>query len=189
MRNRSLGTVSITQAERFLCDWANLPGPWPLAKMDPKSLAKFADAQKRIKRRYGKVFGDPVGHPWLRDMLRRAWDTTDEREREWLCFRMRDSYAAMVRHQSMSIEEIREEEAAIDDVGSPHYAAPPLTPLEAALFHFQHQAKRARRCQNPECPASYFFASKKSQKFCDTPCTLPARRESKRIWWQNNRAK
>ena len=42
----------------------------------------------------------PIGHPWLREMLRRAWESSNnQREREWLCFRMRDTYAVMVRTQ------------------------------------------------------------------------------------------
>jgi hypothetical protein len=185
MRNYCRGSASITETERFLTDWANMPGPWPLAKMDPKSSA----ARRRFNHRYGKVFGDPAGHPWLRDMLRAAWDTTDEREREWLCFRMRDAYAVIVRRRNMSVEEIRAEEDAVVEVAGAHYVAPPPTPLEDAIFHFQHQGKRALHCRNPDCPAPYFFASRKNQKFCGTSCQEPARREGQRLWWEKKHGK
>jgi hypothetical protein len=193
-----LGVLPPKKAEGFLSDWANMPAPWPLTHMDKESLQKFADSTNRIRRRYKELLGDPtqlewdehwaVGHLLLRDMLRRAWDTRDMREREWLCFKFRDSYASMARHERMSIEEIREEELAAAVTG-PRYAAPPITPLEASLFYFQHQRNRTLRCPNVECPAPYFFASKKGQKFCSRACALPTRLESKRRWWAKHRAK
>lgn len=182
-----LGIISPSQAENLLTDWANLPGPWPLVDMDQESSMKFVDAQKRMRRRHGKFLGDPVGHLFLRDLLRRAWSTSDLREREWLCFRLRDSYASMVRRHDMNTEERRKDDTT--DVIGPRYSAPPVTPLEGAIFHFQHQAKRAFRCPNLECPAPYFFVSKKGQKYCSGACAQPAQRESKRKWWQENRAK
>lgn len=65
----------------------------------------------------------------------------------------------------------------------------PLTSFEAAMFYLQTQLTDSlRRCPNPTCPAPYFFATKKGQKFCSTVCAEPAQRESKRKWWNENRA-
>lgn len=177
--------------ERFLCDWVNVPGPWPLENMDKQSLARFGKAIERLRHHWAGIFGESaLGNLWLRDMLRRAWDTSDIREREWLCFRLRDAYATMVRRdgihgEGMSIEDMRKEDL---DVTGPRYAAPPITPFETAIFHFQRR-KTARRCLNPDCAAPYFFAAKKAQQFCSPDCALPARLESKRRWWNENRGK
>lgn len=66
---------------------------------------------------------------------------------------------------------------------------PPPTPMEAVLFHLQRIGDKLRHCPNPECPAPYFIASKKGQKFCSPECAAPSQRESKRKWWYENRAK
>lgn len=44
-------------------------------------------------------------------------------------------------------------------------------------------ASRMRKCSNHACPAPHFIAARKSQRYCSDACTLPAQRESKRIWW------
>jgi hypothetical protein len=66
---------------------------------------------------------------------------------------------------------------------------PDITPMEAALYHLQRIGDRARHCPNPECPAPYFIAMKKGQKYCSPDCAEPSRRESKRKWWNVNRGK
>src|SRR5262249_19174616 len=64
-----------------------------------------------------------------------------------------------------------------------------VTPVEAMIFHLRQNQKRALCCRNPECPAPYFFASKKGQEYCSTECAKPAQRLAKRRWWAKNRAK
>jgi hypothetical protein len=71
----------------------------------------------------------------------------------------------------------------------PGLVAPPVTPVEAALFHFQHEAHRALHCRNRDCPAPYFFMTEKGQKFCCSECRRPARLEGQRRWWHENRSK
>jgi hypothetical protein len=64
----------------------------------------------------------------------------------------------------------------------------PLTPFEAAMFYLQTQlTDKIRRCPNSTCPAPYFFATKRAQKFCSASCAEPAQREAKRRWWNENR--
>lgn len=46
-----------------------------------------------------------------------------------------------------------------------------------------HLAEKMRHCANPECPAPYFLAMRRSQKYCSETCALPAQREFKRAWW------
>jgi hypothetical protein len=190
-----LGVIPRELCERILREWVNLPGSWPLVNDGWDATKRFADAQKRMQQRYAKLLGFSgadawkgtiVGHLHVREMLRRAWDTRDVREREWICFRIRDSYASMVRRADMTPEEMIKDE---ENISGPRYAAPPVTPFEAVIFYFQHQGTRARRCPNAECPAPYFFLSKKGQEYCSPECARPARLESQRRWWNENRGK
>jgi hypothetical protein len=197
MRNQILGLISARTAEEFLTDLANLhgPGSWPdipATESEWKSLDReLGDGMRRMQHRYPNFLGNTsIDITTLRDFLRRAWQATDPRAREWWCFQIREAYMRKVRLENRVA--LEGEEAVFDFFPRDEDLmpdVPPITAFEAALFHFQHQAKRARRCRNLECPAPYFFASKKNQKFCDTSCSQPARRESNRIWWQVNRGK
>jgi hypothetical protein len=76
-----------------------------------------------------------------------------------------------------------------DEEWTAYISAPALTPFERAMYHFQQIGDLARHCPNPECPAPYFFATKRSQKYCSTSCSGWAQREQKRNWWSEHRAK
>ena len=47
-------------------------------------------------------------------------------------------------------------------------------------------ADRMRYCPNPTCLSPYFFAYRRSQKYCTDACALPAQRELKRAWWKEH---
>lgn len=189
-RDQILGVISPMRAEAVLTDWANLPGPWPLEDMSNDAGLKFRDAMARLRRRHKAICGDSrsLGHLWLRDMLRRAWDASDMRERDWLLFRFRDSYAAMERRGDMPSNERMKEDFTADVTG-PRYFPPPVTAVEAAAFYLQRNFNRARHCLNPDCPAPYFIVSKKGQRYCSEECAKPAQREAKRKWWTEHRGK
>jgi hypothetical protein len=176
-----------------------MPGAWPIAAVYRKlsgstvseeETRRFSDAADRMQRRYKKLSPRPstIGHLWLRDMLRRAWDAKDTRERDWYLFRFRDHYQQMVRRYEMTHDELVRDELAAVDVTTPRIALPPVDAIEAAAFYFQHQARRARHCENEDCPAPYFFISKKGQRYCSPVCSKPAQRAAKRRWWNENRA-
>jgi len=55
----------------------------------------------------------------------------------------------------------------------------------ACLMHAEHLAV----CRNLECPAPYFIASRKDQRYCSQECAWPAKRAAKLKWWHENRAK
>jgi hypothetical protein len=186
-----LGVISVRDAESFLQDWANMVGPWPLADMGKESALRLRDSSERIRRRYKNIIGDSriIGHLWLRDFLRRAWDSSDLRERDWYLFKFRDLYNLMVRRSAMSEEERKRDEAEEVRATAPRHAPPDITPIEAAIVHLQRNAHRARRCLNPECPAPFFFARVKGQRYCCEACVLPAQRAAKLRWWNKNRAK
>jgi hypothetical protein len=149
-------------------------------------------------------------------LLRDGWSASDPRHREWCFIRTRLAYhvemerlSDAVRELTMGHSEVRE---VIDGVVQPRRSTPPitidsrdgmqfafltgllllpevpLTAFEAAMFYLQTKLiDKLRRCPNATCPAPYFFATKKGQKFCSTVCAEPAQRESKRKWWNENR--
>jgi len=65
----------------------------------------------------------------------------------------------------------------------PDLSNPSLGRFEIALCYCLHSVDRLRVCQNHECNAPYFFAKRRSQKYCSDICALPAQREFKRRWW------
>jgi hypothetical protein len=52
-----------------------------------------------------------------------------------------------------------------------------------ALIRAFHALDRMRYCLNPECPAPYFFAKKRRQRYCTEECAGAGQRELKRAWW------
>lgn len=183
-----LGT---TRAERLLTEWANIP--------DPQSV--HADAAiARLIGRYPQVFPEPAQdrphHHWetvlyVRGYLRKAWDAPDSRHRDWYIFKVRDTYRFSTER---GVWEPRRDAAGqpldpSDQDLEQWNAPPPLTCFEQAMYHFHRISDRARHCANPECPAPYFFATKKGQKYCSVTCSAPAQREQKRRWWRQNRGK
>jgi hypothetical protein len=51
------------------------------------------------------------------------------------------------------------------------------------LIRAFHALDRMRYCLNPECPAPYFFAKKRRQRYCTEECAGAGQRELKRVWW------
>jgi hypothetical protein len=60
---------------------------------------------------------------------------------------------------------------------------PPPSPFEQAIQLLIDAADLVRYCGNPDCFNPYFFASRRSQKYCQDACAKPAQREFKRQWW------
>ena len=204
-RGQILGVISPVRAERLLVDVANLPvAEW--------WVAEWRAALDRILSRYPEIFGalDNPDHPGLgliredatdtpvgrltlatvdaivaqlAHYLRRAWDAQDLRHREWYLFEMRREYQIRVlaRGDFGNLGEPQKARKARAEV-------PPITPLEAALYHLQRLGDRARHCPNPECPAPYFITTKNRQRYCSEKCAGVGERESKRKWWHENRA-
>jgi hypothetical protein len=55
--------------------------------------------------------------------------------------------------------------------------------LGALWLAFVGFSDRTRKCQNPKCPAPYFLASRRDQKFCNEKCS---RLVANRRWWSKN---
>jgi hypothetical protein len=116
-------------------------------------------------------------HVWfLSQGLRRVWDQPDHRTKEW--------GAILLRHHAYAAAG----DDALNHLSTLGVSGPlPLpTPFEQVLLHFVGMADRARHCENPDCLAPYFFAKRRSQKYCSERCALPAQREFKRRWWTDH---
>ena len=57
------------------------------------------------------------------------------------------------------------------------------------IFGCLTYADRLTFCRNQECPASYFLAKRRDQKYCSDICATPAKRAAKRDWWSKHRGK
>jgi hypothetical protein len=200
-RDQILGVLSAKKAESLLTDWANLAGKWPELENED-ALGQAISSIKRMGIKYPRVFEEcvPTVAVLLGYFLRNAWQASDLQYRDWYIFKFRDYY----QQTAMRIQQVRADQnpgripppisvsvptsrAEILEAMGIRNNPPSITPIEAAAFYFQQNARRARRCLNPECPAPFFLAKKKRQIFCGEECAKPAQRESKRKWWRENR--
>jgi hypothetical protein len=60
----------------------------------------------------------------------------------------------------------------------------PQNDFERALYALFRNSGLAKVCENPECPAPYFIAQRKSQCYCGEDCAVVYQREWKREWWK-----
>lgn len=44
-------------------------------------------------------------------------------------------------------------------------------------------------CRNESCPATYFLANRRDQKYCSAECAKPAKKAAKLKWWHEHRGK
>jgi hypothetical protein len=183
------------------------------------ALAQIDAAIARLMKRYPEVFSSFPSVPpppadaqssiatshWeivapIQRFLRLAWDAPGVREREWYIFKARDKYHFSTAYMPLwnnrmraahdTGKDLKQEMGwKTDEEDAVSISPPALTPFEQVMYHFHRIADRARHCGNPECPAPYFFAKKKGQKYCSSKCSAPAQREQKREWWRRNRAK
>lgn len=66
------------------------------------------------------------------------------------------------------------------------WAAADADAFAQVLLRAFEVADRLRRCPTSDCPAPYFIAQRRSQKYCSDACALPAQREFKRTWWREH---
>jgi hypothetical protein len=209
--------LSAHRMESFLVDWVNTMMEYPSEAQRPFSqtarelIARTDDAITRLIKLHPEVFSAlPSAEPpppaagfvipsshWqvvsrVQNFLKLAWDAPDLRAREWYIFKARDEWnqdttwlPAWEKRilQGVAPDKFTAEEFALT------VQPPPLTPFERVMWHFHRIAEKARHCANPECPAPYFFAAKKGQKYCTSKCSAPSQRDQKRRWWRENRAK
>jgi hypothetical protein len=159
-----LGVITPERAEAFLLDIAN-PARVPDEDANKELLRKYPEIAKPLEPGgLGEQF------TLIRIKLQRAWIARDDRHRDWHLYELRRKY--------------RDTTAESDPLEPPK-----ITPFEASIFYFQTRVgDKAKHCGHEDCPAPYFIAKKRWQKFCSEACAGPANRESKRKWWRENRA-
>ncbi len=196
-----LGVIEPPRAEGFLLDVANLSDRWWKRSGDER----ISRPMKMLSERYPEIFDPFRDKPLplvgaisgLRDYLRRAWDASDARHRDWYLFEMRREY----RDFMIEMDGVQTHVTEFPGKGiipaitvtrlDARFSEPPLlTPIEVAAFYFQTRiGDRAKHCGGPDCPAPYFIAVKRWQKYCSLACAGPAGRESKRKWWHEHKGK
>lgn len=193
-----LGAISAQRAERLLTYWVNLQTEWPRSENE-ESLKLVLKSVDEMRASFPVEFKDCPSIPTvvLREFLRKAWDASDPRQRDWFMYKFRDFYRqTILRVQEVATGTAMEMPIVVPstriealEATGPRNDPPPVTPIEAAAFYFQRNSNRARRCKNPECAWPYFFVSKKGQTYCTQECATPAKREAKRRWWEQNRGR
>jgi hypothetical protein len=113
----------------------------------------------------------------LRDTLREIWQCSDLRGKRWGIFQILEQFFAYI--------DPRFDKAPV--ASSERFYRPKTlsasNDFEESLFRLLELASLTRKCANPECDAPYYFAKRRSQKYCDPACAKPAQREFKRNWW------
>jgi len=181
---------------------ANLRGAWPLNEDDPAELKRTMEALDNFCPQYSDVLSDDtysIGLLVLREFLRKAWDASNARQREWYIYGFRDFAQKMTERVRLvrSVEDVPvppllpilpatfREAAEFTAQSEPSI----LSPLEMVGFDFLPKLiRRAKRCANPDCRITpYFFANKNSRKFCSDRCSIPTQRAAKLRWWNKHR--
>lgn len=185
---KNLAGLSNPLLERALVDWMNLK--LPSLKPSEHEKKEFRAPYARLRLRYGSL-ADPVSLVIIHSFLHAAWDAPDLRSKEWFLYRLRDVHAKMERRRTMSPELQLAVYNFATEMGatSPANAAPPVTPVEEMCVYLLRNSRRARKCASPECPAPYFFSTKRRQVYCGIQCSRVAKLAVKRRWFHRNKSK
>jgi hypothetical protein len=164
----SSGPLKRSRAFRFLSDCANL-------EAEPHSEAADA-AYEKLRKRYPEILQSlesPEALLWFGEALRKAWDASTVRAREWY----------LMQAQSLM---------HLETASSPDWPPPPPpepSALEQALLHFRQNIGRALLCRKADCSTPYFIAREKGEKYCSEKCSHLATLATKKRWWDKNRKK
>ena len=60
----------------------------------------------------------------------------------------------------------------------------PRSEFQGAVHELFRRSQFVKVCANPDCPAPYFIAHKRAQRYCEEPCAKVFQREWKRRWWK-----
>jgi hypothetical protein len=174
--------ISAGRAEDFLTFLVNLPDEavwvkrWATrnADLSPKRTLDdwlaFESKPEWEQRKESPFWPLPRELGQLREALRRIWKEPDIRTRDWMAYGLR-YYELIGLNPALVNPEV---------TGRP---LPAPTRFEQCLLHLAKCSDRARYCANPDCIAPYFFARRRSERYCSDACAAPGQREFKRRWW------
>jgi hypothetical protein len=116
----------------------------------------------------------------LRDAIRTVWTLPELRSKRWAVHKILEQFLNRgdKRFNFVPMGESYAD-AFLDTLGPPSRLEQILEALVAERSHHL-----ARICRNSDCPYPYYFADRKTRKFCSDMCALPAVRESKRKSWK-----
>ena len=200
--SRALAQVSVSEARSFLSELANLrdetaaakkfllrflpiwPGPGHRGTWIGFSYAPGSKPERISYAPGSKPENDQVVDmlrrsyiPPIREVIRVIWTAPDLRTRQWAVFRI--LYKEIAKQNiTIDVSQWWSHPNPIELV-----RLPPPTPFEQVLLYLLRPGVYTAVCANPECPAPYFFPSRRGQKYCATICALPSQREFKRKWW------
>jgi hypothetical protein len=141
---------------------------------------------------YAKGFSEPPSgeqinyqtwknwHIPMRNWVRSIWRAKDERTKRWLFYPLIDSEMRVRTGRAPILSTVC---FAMDWAEFP---VEPPGPFEYALNYLLGPAVRSSLCRNDECPAPYFFARRRNQRYCSSDCSFHAQREHKRRWWREH---
>jgi hypothetical protein len=165
--------------ERFMMNQVEEHLLLELANLHDAGVERFLQGpfpQKAPIQGWGALFSEETVRSILeaRNELRELWDAGTPATRKeqiltgWLRRGPTDSLLPRWKGRTLSL--------------SPNYVN-----LRALLFiGIMHRSARFARCHNPGCPAPYFLAKRRSQKFCERgDCTAYAQRKYALKWWHD----
>lgn len=187
--SRNLALVSAAQARHFLKELANverdsinrfvrrfgkiIPNQFGSGDLDEATIEAHSD---KIVKKEGLTFHiEGALTPTvinLRNIVRKVWVEPDLRTKRYGVF--------LLWNWAMAPGSL---DGLYMGVPTMPTTLPPPSPFEQSLQYLLDFADLARYCANPDCPAPYFFAKRRSQRYCSDACAIPAQREFKRKWW------
>lgn len=206
--NKNLARFKSTRFEEFLIELTNLNMSGPAVS---RFMRRFADFDLLNPEIFSALFVKPVETrllappicplvyidededpvhkvviPYMRALFRATWIEPKRRTREWAWMIFRFELArcwAPEGNQYLSLwnKNITWLGEDIQTVRLPEPPEP--VPCEQAFDYLLAHHNRARYCQNPICPAPYFFAKRHTQRYCCEKCAQGGEKESKRKWW------
>jgi hypothetical protein len=112
----------------------------------------------------------------LRNGIRVIWQDSDMRLRRIGVFRLLEIFL-QVGDRKLSFGPVT------DDTDWFLSLLQPPTFIEDALMQLLECPNATKVCGNAKCQTKYFFAFRRSQKYCSEPCARPAQRWAKNKWW------
>jgi hypothetical protein len=184
MPRKTLAGLNSTKLETFLAELANLNDA-------PEAAARFSKRFSDFQlfdvpfRSFSPTPGEEKHEErsWLlqlRAIMQAIWIQPDARRREWNGAVLR-TYLAMPPLNQMS-SKLREGDPTAVILPEPL----PESPIEKAMDYLLKWHRKARHCENPQCPAPYFFGIKSGQRYCGEACAEHGQREAKRRWWNEH---
>jgi hypothetical protein len=181
-----------SRLREFLFDVVNFDGTdRSLLKHCSRKFPEFVPAHEQLesaaKLIRGTLFDSVKPEQWvidafaygLRANLRLAWREPEGYPR--FSRLMREDCLFWLTYDSFARKmEPRFSDALLESAVAPLYKL-----FEAANAAIELQDKMGY-CGNPECPAPYFFETRRGQRFCSEECAGVGMREAKKRWWDKH---